>query len=255
MKSFIPWVGGKSQLCKIIYSYFPQSPPDRYIEVFGGGGSLLFYSDQHARLEVFNDLDGQLINLYRCIQYHCAELVKEIRMGSDLIPVNSRELFLDYHAQMNMRGLTDIQRAARYYYIIRISYGADRRTFGCNKKSLDNAIDRLPSIQSRLKNVVIENRDFEALMKTYDRPGALFYLDPPYYQAEKYYSGFGSKDHERLCSCIQNIKGQFILSYNDHPDIRKLYQDFHQHEVERSSPLAHKNHAGATYRELIITNF
>lgn len=252
MKSFIPWIGGKSQLCKTIFEQFPEKTPARYIEVFGGGGSLLFYKDKHAPLEVFNDNDGHLINLYRCIQHHSGELQRELRYGDWQTPLNSRELFFDYLNHLNTRGLTDIQRAARYFYVIRISYGADRRTFGCHKKTMDNAIERLPEIQRRLHDVVIENRDYEALMKTYDRETALFYLDPPYYKAEKHYAGFTSEDHERLHQCISRLKGHFVLSYNDHPDIRRLYGDFHIHEVTRTNPLA--NRAGACYRELIITD-
>lgn len=214
---------------------------------------MLFNQDKHAPLEVFNDIDGHLINLYRCIQHHCGELQRELRLGGEQIPPNSRELFLDYLEQLNMRGLTDIQRAARYFYIIRISYGADRRTYGCNKKALTSAIDRLPDIQERLKDVVIENRDFEAVIKTYDRDNALHYLDPPYYQAEKYYDGFAPEDHERLLRCILNLKGRFILSYNDHPEIRLMYKEFNIHEAERQSPLVNKNGSGTVYKELIIT--
>ncbi len=254
MKSFIPWIGGKSQLCKTVFSYFPNQKPDRYIEVFGGGGSVLLCQEKHAPLEVFNDIDGHLINLYRCVQHHCSELQRELRLGGEQLPPNSRELFFDYLEQLNMRGLTDIQRAARYFYVIRISYGADRRTFGCSKKSLLSAIDRLPEIQDRLKDVVIENRDFEALVKTYDRQNALFYFDPPYFNAEKYYDGFSADDHKRLHNSIAHLKGQFVLSYNDHPEIRLLYRDFHIHEAERPNQLAHKNGAGTgSYKELIIT--
>lgn len=254
MKSFIPWVGGKSQLCKAVYARFPEQKPDRYIEVFGGGGSLLFHQEKHAPLEVFNDIDGHLINLYRCIQHHCGELQRELRLGGDQIPPNSRELFFDYLEQLNTRGLTDIQRAARYFYIIRVSFGADRRTYGCNKKAINSVIDRLPDIQERLKDVVIENRDFETLVKTYDRKTALFYFDPPYFQAEKYYDGFSPEDHARLHRCICGLKGQFVLSYNDHPEIRALYKGFNIHEVDRPSSLTHKNGIGGkTYKELIIT--
>jgi DNA adenine methylase len=156
--------------------------------------------------------------------------------------------------QLNSRGLTDIQRAARYFYVIRISYGADRRTFGCNKKTLTSAIDRLPEIQERLRDVVIENRDFEQLIKTYDRPDALLYVDPPYFKAEKYYDGFGPDDHLRLIKCLSKAMGMFVLSYNDTPEIREQYASFNVHEVERTSPLANKN-GTARYKELIITNF
>ena len=123
MNSFIPWIGGKSQLRNTIIREFPTIHPERYVEVFGGAGWVLFGKDKHAPVEIYNDIDGNLVNLYRCLQYHCQELQRELRLGGDHIPINSRELFFDYKDQLTMKGLTDIQRAARYYYIIRISYG------------------------------------------------------------------------------------------------------------------------------------
>lgn len=160
LNSFIPWIGGKSQLRKKILEVFPQEPPERYIEVFGGAGWVLFAKDRHAPLEVFNDFDNQLVNLYRCIQYHCGELQRELHLCTNQIPVNSREMFYTCKEQLGMPGLTDIQRAARYYYIIRTSFGANRDTFSCNKKDLASSLDKLPTIQKRLQKVVIENRDF-----------------------------------------------------------------------------------------------
>ena len=77
MKSFIPWIGGKSLLAKKIVSMFPDDF-DRYIEVFRGGGSVLFAKDKHAPLEVYNDVNGQLVNLFRCIRFHREELQREI---------------------------------------------------------------------------------------------------------------------------------------------------------------------------------
>ena len=68
MKSFIPWVGGKSLLAKKIVSMFPDSF-GRYIEVFGGGGSVLFAKDKHASFEVYNDINGQLVNLFGALVF------------------------------------------------------------------------------------------------------------------------------------------------------------------------------------------
>ena len=157
---------------------------DRYIEVFGGAGWVLFYKDRHAPLEVYNDADGQLVNLMRCIKYHAEELQRELDGYC-----NAREFFEDAAAQLNMRGLTDIQRAARYFLRMKISFGADGRTYSCNRKNLENAINYLSDVQARLmkSSVVIEHKDFENLIKVYDRPTALFYCDPPYHSTEKYY--------------------------------------------------------------------
>ena len=94
MKSFIPWIGGKSLLAKKIVSMFPDDF-DRYIEVFGGGGSVLFAKDKHAPLEVYNDANGQLVNLFRCIRFHREELQREISGY-----INAREIFEDIKAQI-----------------------------------------------------------------------------------------------------------------------------------------------------------
>lgn len=243
MKSFIPWIGGKSQLAKRIVSTFPEKF-DRYIEVFGGGGSVLFASDKHAPMEVYNDANGQLVNLFRCIKYHREELQKEIRYY-----LNSREMFLDCRDRLDCPGFTDIQRAAMYYICIKISFGADTDSFGCAPKGLDTA--RFEEIEKRLERVVIEHKDFEALIKQYDRPDALFYCDPPYHTTEKHYSErFTEEDHHRLNAVLKALKGRFILSYNDDEFIRKLYKEFKIEAVERQNNLSK-----GSFKEVIIKNF
>lgn len=209
----------------------------------------MFGKDKHAELEVFNDYNSNLINIYRCIKYHREAFEKELLTFEDWIP-NSREIFFDYLSQLDNRGLTDIQRAVRYYYLIRISYGSDHRTFGCNRKAISNSVKTLPQVQDRLKNVVIENQDFEKILKSYDRKDALFYLDPPYFGTEKYYQGFSKDDHIRLLNAVQKIKGCFIMSYNDDGFIRELYKDYFILEVERSNNLSK-----GIYKELIIKNY
>ena len=192
MKSFIPWIGGKSMLAKKITALFPEDI-DRYVEVFGGGGSVLFYKDKHANLEIYNDLNSCLVNLFRCAKYHREELQREISGY-----FNARETFEDIKERMKMRGFTDIQRAAMFYVQVKISYGSNTRTFSCHKENLSS--DYLEKIEKRLEKVVIENKDFENLIKVYDRPKTLFYCDPHYCKTETYYHHviFTKDDHERL---------------------------------------------------------
>ena len=243
MKSFIPWVGGKTLLAKKIVEQFPDDI-DRYIEVFGGGGSVLFYKDKHANLEVYNDLNSDLVNLFRCAKYHCTELQREISGY-----FNSREMFGDIKARMNMRGFTDIQRAAMFYVLTKLSYGSNMRTFGGRKRNLSS--DYLEEIEKRLEKVVIENKDFADLIRVYDRPKALFYCDPPYHKTENYYNTtFTKDDHKRLKAILSSIKGRFVLSYNDGEYIRELYKDCEIISVERQNNLSK-----GTYKELIIRNF
>jgi DNA adenine methylase len=250
MNSFIGWVGGKKLLRDQIIQSFP---PDigRYIEVFGGAGWVLFRKERHAALEVFNDADGNLINLYRCIKYHAGEVQRELQWC-----FNSREVFTDFRAQLHMPGLTDIQRAARFFIMVKCSYGSDRNSFGCvSKPGLSDNISSLSDVQKRLARVVIERRDFAQLIKVYDRPDALFYCDPPYVGAESYYNvDFTIADHERLKEVLKGIKGRFLLSYNDAPLVRELYADFHIKEVCRSHNLAAR-YDGGSYKEVLVSNY
>ena len=181
-------------------------------------------------------------------KYHAGELQREIDGYC-----NAREFFEDVSAQLNMRGLTDIQRAARYFLRMKISFGADGRTYGCNAKNLSNAVEYLTDVQRRLmsSSVVIEHKDFENLIKVYDRPKALFYCDPPYHSTEKYYDvQFTEADHIRLRDTLAAIKGKFLLSYNDDEFIRELYKGVKIEAVERQN-----NISAGRFKELIITNY
>lgn len=252
MNSFIGWIGGKRLLRKKIISEFPKQEMSKYVEVFGGAGWVLFEKEQTSKqIEVFNDIDGNLINLFRCMKYHRSEVEKELEL---ILP--SRETFCDFREQINIPGLTDIQRAARYFYLIKTSFGCDRRSYATTPKRIDKTIDRLFEIQQRLVNVNIEHKDFEALIKLYDSENTLFYLDPPYHGTERHYDNiFTQAAHQKLNNCLKNIKGKFILSYNDDEFIRNLYSDFHITPVSRNSTLSAKGDNRQQFRELIIKNY
>lgn len=247
MDSFISWIGGKKALRKKISAQFPPSY-DRYIEVFGGAGWMLFAEERKVDLEVYNDIDGDLVNLFKCVKHHPDALQKELEWIH-----TSRELFFD--ARQDIHGLTDIQRAARFYILIKCSFGTDLHSFGARKRDMEKAVRYLEDVSHRLRDVVVEHMDFERLLKVYDRPDALFYLDPPYFGVEEYYkAGFGTEEHERLHDALHRIKGKFILSYNDCDEARELYKDFNIIETDRHDNLA----AGVSrrrYRELIIKNY
>lgn len=243
MKSFIPWIGGKSQLAKKITAEFPHDI-GRYIEVFGGGASVLFSSDKHAKIDVYNDANGDLVNLFRCIKYHREELQREIRYY-----LNSREMFGDIRKRLDCSGFTDIQRAAMFYVLVKTSFGADTDSYCCSVKKIGT--ERFEEIEKRLADVVIKHKDFEALIKQYDRPDALFYCDPPYHTTEKHYSEkFSEADHCRLNGVLTALKGRFILSYNDDDFVRKLYRDFNIQAISRGNNLS-----SGQFKEVIIKNY
>lgn len=251
MNSFIGWIGGKNYLKKEIVSRFPDNF-NRYIEVFGGVAWVLFYRDQHAAMEVYNDYNSNLVNLFRCVKYHRPELQRELTHS-----LNSRELFEDMKDQYNTKGLTDIQKAARFFMILKTSYGSNQKNYGCIKKDISLMCRYLERVEERLSGVVIENKDFEDLIKIYDKPDALIYLDPPYYGTEKYYQAqFSEEDHLRLRAALDHVKGKFLLSYNDCGYVRELYEGYKIEALERKhNLLARYKDKEGSYHELLISNY
>jgi len=253
MNSFIGWIGGKRLLRKEILARFPEKEIGRYIEVFGGAGWVLFGKEkQPGQLEVFNDLDGDLVNLYRCIKYHRTALQEELEWL-----LTSREQFYAYREQLKeSHGMTDIQRAARFFYLVKISFGSDRRTFATSSKNIEHALEYMKKVQERLCGVVIEQKDYAGLIHVYDRRDALFYLDPPYVGTESYYQApFTAEDHQKLADILKGIHGQFILSYNDDPLIHSLYKNFMIEEIARRQTLSGNGKNKDDYAEVIIRNF
>lgn len=254
MKSFIGWIGGKNHLKKHIIPLIPNDCT-RYIEVCGGAGWVLFGKEKKiGQIEVFNDIDGDLINVYRQIKNNCNALQDELDW------LHSRELFRLYRYELeNQIPLTDVQRAARYLYLIKTSFGSNRYSFATSVKRIYNIKNELPLYKERLKDVIIEQIDFERLIKTYDRSAALFFVDPPYLGSEKYYNkkycDFNFDDHKRLNSCLKSIKGRFILTYNDCDIIRDMYKDFNIRDVSRKNLLPASGKTEDRYKEVIITNY
>ncbi|MCI8503682.1 MAG: DNA adenine methylase [Hungatella sp.] len=251
MDSFLTWIGGKKALRKKIVEQFPKNGTfGRYVEVFGGAGWVLFFSERHAKIEVYNDINGSLVNLFRCIKYHPTAVQEELEYI-----LMSREQFYDAREQIKIRGMTDIQRAAQFFILIKESFGADIRSFGLRARDMNKAKEYLNVVSNRLNKVVIENDDYRKIIKNYDKKDTLFYLDPPYYDAEKYYPDrFMLEDHLELKRLLEGIKGKFILSYNDCDYIRKLYRGYNIVEVERVHSLIQKN-TKPRYQELIIKNY
>ena len=253
MNSFISWGGGKKALPDVI---IPRLHPrcDRYVEVFGGGGWVLFRK-QPDKFEVYNDFNSNLTNLYRCVRERPNELCDELEYV-----LNSREDFEYIRYLLNSKAdMPDIKRAANYYQVIRQSYASGLDTFGGQPHNMWRHFPVIHRAANRLQSVIIENRDFEKLIMQYDRPNTMFYLDPPYYETEDYYEdvGFTKEDHIRLKSALMQISGKFLLSYNDCPFIRELYSvdGIMIESVTRLSTMAQRYTAGKQYSELLIFNY
>lgn len=147
----------------------------------------------------------------------------------------------------------DVQRAAAFYKIIRYSYGSGCTSYGCQPFDIRKTFTIIWEANRRLKDTVIENKDFEALIRQYDRPNAFFYCDPPYFETEGHYEVvFRKEDHVRLRDTLAGIQGKFMVSYNDCEYIRELYQDFQIESVKRINNLAQRYDNGCEYPEVLI---
>ena len=254
INSFMAWVGGKKALRDEILARFPRNYK-RYIEVFGGAGWVLFHKPPGNDFEVFNDFNGNLVNLYRCVREQPEALRNELRYM-----LNSRLDFEYMKGMLHSQAvLPDVRRAAYYYALIRYSYAAGTSTFGSQPHAMWNNFPLIESAAGRLQKVVIENKDCVKLIRQYDRPESFFYCDPPYYNADQYYEAVSSDgfDHAGLADALLGIKGKFLLSYNDCPEIRALYDrpGIVVEGISRLSTIAQRYENGKQYPELLISNY
>ncbi len=176
MKGVIPYFGGKSRLAKIITGKIPEHTC--YVEVFAGGASV-FFAKEPSPAEVLNDLDKDLVTLYRVIKHHPEELYKQYKFS-----LVSRAEF-DREQQVNPETLTDVQRAARYLYLQKNAFGGHitGQTFGMsttgkprlNLLTLESTIE---NAWKRMIHVTIECKDFRDLITRYDRPHSFFLPGP-----------------------------------------------------------------------------
>ena len=251
------WIGGKKALRDVIVQRFPLHY-ERYIEVFGGGGWVLFHKPPRNDFEVYNDRNSLLVNLYRCVRDKHDELIDELRYA-----LNSREEFDRIRAELARDSpASDVKKAAGFYQLIRYSYASGLTSFGSQPHNIRKDFPLIEQAHIRLGDVVIENRDFEKLIRQYDRPVSFFYLDPPYHATEGYYQnigeeGFSEKDHVRLRDTLMQIEGKFLLSYNDDDFVRNLYQQpgIRMMEVSRLNTIKQRYENGSQFAELLIANY
>jgi len=247
----LSYIGGKNRIATKIIELFPKHKT--YVEVFAGGAQVLFRKEP-STVEVLNDLDGDVVNFFRVCQSHAEELVRYMTFM-----VTSREWF-DLLEDEDPKKLTDVQRAARFFYLQKNAYAGliRHRKFGyaIEEPSRFNP-ERMPELientHRRLARVQVECLPYEDILQRYDRPTTLFYLDPPYFGRKLYRFNFSDGDFRVLAQRLQNLRGKFVLSLNDVPEVRSLFSRFRLHEIDL--PYTAQRKPGRRYRELLIANF
>ncbi|MXO66234.1 DNA adenine methylase [Altericroceibacterium endophyticum] len=230
-----PWLGGKRNLAKRLVGTINAIPHDTYAEPFVGMGGIFLRRDHRPKCEVINDANEDVATLFRVLQHHYLAFVEMIRFQ-----ISSRANF-EKLCRQDPTTLTDLQRAARFLYLQRLAFGgkvAGARSFGVapglgGRFDVTKLVPMLEEVSERMAGVIIERLDWQAFIKRWDRPRTLFYLDPPYFGSEKDYGSdlFDRSQFEAMAQCLAQLKGRFILSINDHPQVRRIFAGFAMAEV------------------------
>ena len=285
IKTPVSWMGNKTSILHILYALFSLNY-ERYIEPFRGSGAVLLGKKKPDKFEVYNDYNHNLVNLFQCMRDRPVALIEEI----GFLNLNSRddfnrnkeffkdEKFKDRFIEeeiekiqllfdkptadelielMTRRKLDyNLRRAAMFLKLLRYRYSSGGKSFACQPMNIRSLFGLIQDVSIRLNNAVIENQDFEVLIKHYDRENAFLYCDPPYYSSEYVYQcGFTWDDHLRLKNTLANSKGKWLVSYNDCEEIRNLYDGYSFFDFTRLHNMKQRINAGERFPELLIGNY
>lgn len=250
------YIGGKKQLARTVIECIEQIPHETYAEPFVGMGGVFFRRRRAAKAEVINDRSGDVATFFRVLQRHYVPFIDMLRWQ-----VTGRREF-ERLTKSDPSTLTDLERAARFLYLQRTAFGGKvaGRNFGVSP-GLGGRFDvtklgpMLEDLHERLAGVVVECLPWAEFISRYDRPGTLFYLDPPYWGGERDYGTgmFSRAEYGELAGVLKALQGRFILSINDVPETRKAFAGFRQRRVRVTYTVARKASTRGPARELLIT--
>lgn len=250
-KPVLRWQGSKTRLLKQIMPLM--KPHVCYCESFFGGGSVLF-AKERSSVEVINDKNGNLVALYRNLQFHLPALLEELNWL-----FASRQNLHDF---IDQPGLTELQRASRFLLVNRTSFGGNMNSFGVaktkgggvgfSKKQINHL---LAQANKRLDGVVVENASYERVLKNYDSKETQHFIDPPYEQSTNgAYAGWDQKQLTQFRREVDKLQGNWIVTLNDSEFTRGLFSDCKLIPVVTSNRAVNRRtHAAQTFGELIIT--
>jgi DNA adenine methylase len=252
-KPVAAYQGGKRNLSKRLCGLIAQTPHTLYAEPFVGMGGVFLRRAERPRAEVINDISKDVTTVFRILQRHYVAFIDMLRYQ-----ITSRAEF-ERLVKVDPETLTDLERAARFIYLQRLAFGGKvvGRNFGTATErparfDITRLVPLLEDIHERLAGVVIECLPYGDFITRYDREGTLFYLDPPYWSGETDYGKgvFSRDDFQRLADQLRGIKGKFIFSINDVPEIREMFDWANLQGAEHRFTLS--GGSGVPAKELII---
>lgn len=246
----LSYIGGKRRIAKQLVALIPDHTT--YVEPFAGGAQVFFHKPR-SKVEVLNDLDQEIVTFLRICQRHPQELSRLLRWQPA-----SRRLFA-WHQQQSPETLTDIERAARFFYLQKNTWGGKRMRqnfhFAVTKPpsyTPSSLAKRLAEVAERLAEVQLEELPYQAVLSQYDRPTTFFYCDPPYVGADLYQHNFSDEQFEELAHQLKALKGRFLLSINDCPKARAWFEGCHRMEIAFTYTSLRKP---GLFRELLLANY
>ena len=253
-----PYLGGKRLLAKTIVPIIEKIPHNIYAEPFMGMGGIFFRRTQKPKCEAINDINSEIVNMFRMVERfpdYLADMLK--------FKICSRAEFKQMLATPPLL-LTELERAVRYLYIQKNAFGGKGRgqAFGVDvgrsgRLISEKLIPQIQELHRRLAGVYIECLPYQEFITRYDRKDTLYYLDPPYWNCENDYGKgiFGKADFDELAKRLKEIKGKFIMSINDVPEIRHIFRFFYIQEVKTRYTIATKETGQSKQaKELLIGN-
>lgn len=248
------YIGGKRILSKAIIERINATPHTGYAEPFVGMGGVFLRRTCKPKTEVINDRNGEVANLFRILQRHYPQFMETLKFQ-----ITSRREFQRL-VRTDPATLTDLERAARFLYLQRLSFGGKvtGQSFGVDRDgggrfNVNRLGPVLEDIHERMAGVVIEQLDWRDFLKRWDRPGMLFYLDPPYYGNERDYGAdmFSRSDFEEMAAALKSLRGSFKLSLNDCPEVREIFDGFEIEAVDCTYSIA--GGVGKKVKEVVIS--
>lgn len=252
-RTLLRWPGNKTRLLPELLPLLDR-PHECYAEAFAGALAV-FLAKKPSKREIINDINGDIVALYRVAQFHPEELVRELKFV-----LSARKTVKDFAAQA---GLTDVQRAGRLLARNWASFAGGGTSFGVSKtRGASGTIDRaeverrLEIVRSRMDgHVAVENLSYERLFELYDSPATVWFLDPPYVDADiKAYAGWTQAQMDEFRTRVGKLKGYWIVTINDSETNRALFKGCKLKPVQTVNRCV--NHGITpikTFGELIIT--
>lgn len=254
-----PYLGGKRNLAKRLCAIIDRHDHATYAEPFVGMGGIFLRRRRRPKAEFINDRGREVYTLFRVLQEHYVAFLDLLRFQITTQANFERLVAVDPET------LTDLQRAARFLFLQRCAFGGkvSGRNFGVSadrpaRFNLTTLEPDLEALHERLAGVTVMNIDFAVFIDRLDRKGTLFYLDPPYFGNESDYGRelFGRERFTELAEQLAGLKGAFILSLNDHSEVRELFSGFKMIPISTTYGISRDAGAKATPRgELLISNF